>query len=113
MDEYISKTKFEELMRKKARSNFDLYYVDKAKHYHDKAIEYNIAADEAHDFPTADVQPVKYGLWICEFYNDVFDVYQADCSVCKKESTDKYDKVSESYEYCPHCRARMDGDVNG
>lgn len=62
--------------------------------------------------PVADVQPVKRGRWICEFYNDLFDVYQADCSVCKKESTDKYDKVSESYEYCPHCGARMDGEQN-
>lgn len=58
MDEYISKTKFEELMRKKARSNFDLYYVDKSKHYHEKAIGYNTAADEVYNFPTADVQPV-------------------------------------------------------
>ena len=68
--------------------------------------------DEITDFieslPTADVQPVNRGRWICEFYNDVFDVYQADCSVCKRESTDKYDKVSESYGYCPHCGARMD-----
>jgi NADH pyrophosphatase NudC (nudix superfamily) len=66
--------------------------------------------------PSSDVQSVKRGRWICEFYNDVFDVYQADCSVCKRESTDKYNKVSESYEYCPHCGARMDlkdGDTNG
>lgn len=56
MAEYINKTKFEELMRKKARSNFDLYYADKSKHYHDRAIGYNLAADEAHDFPSADVQ---------------------------------------------------------
>ena len=61
----------------------------------------------------ADVQPIRHGRWICEFYNDVFDVYQADCSVCKKESTDKYDKVSESYEYCPHCGADMRGEDNG
>ena len=60
MDEYINKTKFEELMRKKARSNFDLYYADRSKHYHDKAIGYSIAADEAHDFPSADVHPVKW-----------------------------------------------------
>ncbi len=72
--------------------------------------------DDINSLPKADVQSVKHGQWVCEFYNDVFDVYQADCSVCKKESTDKYDKVSESYEYCPHCGARMDlkdGDTNG
>jgi hypothetical protein len=49
----------------------------------------------------------KHGQWECEFYNDIFDVYQADCSVCKRESTNKYDKVSEDYEYCPHCGAVM------
>lgn len=71
----------------------------------------NERGEDAHFFvncPLPDVQPVKHGQWVCEFYNDVFDVYQADCSVCKRESTNKYDKVSESYEYCPHCGAKMD-----
>ena len=71
-----------------------------------------MAIDFIKNYPAADVQSVKHGQWICEFYNDVFDVYQADCSACKRESTNKYDKVSESYEYCPHCGARMDGDTN-
>lgn len=59
MDEYISKTKFEELMRKKARSNFDLYYVSKSKHYRDCALGYNMSADDAHVFPVADVLPAE------------------------------------------------------
>lgn len=59
MAEYISKTKFEELMRKKARNNFDLYYADKSKRYHANAIGYTIAADEAHVFPASDVQPLS------------------------------------------------------
>lgn len=54
-----------------------------------------------------DVQPIRRGRWECEFYNDVFDVYQADCSICKRDSNNKYDKPSEVYEYCPHCGARM------
>lgn len=69
MDEYLNKTKFEELMRKKARSNFDLYYDEKskhhystAKHYHDNAIGYIKAADEAHAFPSTDIQSVD--RWI-------------------------------------------------
>lgn len=77
---------------------------------HDEVCGLEGHLDEALTFcanKAADVQPVKRGHWICEFYNDVFDVYQADCSVCQKESTDKYDKVSESYEYCPHCGAKM------
>lgn len=51
MDEYISKTKFEKLMRKKARKNFA-----------PSAIGYIMAASEAHDFPSADVQPAPQ--WI-------------------------------------------------
>jgi NADH pyrophosphatase NudC (nudix superfamily) len=113
MDEYISKTKFEELMRKKARSNFDLYYVDKAKHYHDKAIGYNTAADEAHDFPTADVQPIKRGRWIdCTFYDPCEKSweqnYEFKCSNCGHKI---YDKPNDDNLFCGHCSARMDGDA--
>lgn len=58
MDEYISKTKFEELMLEKARCSFDLYYTCESEHYRDDAIGYNMAANEAHVFPSTDVQPV-------------------------------------------------------
>jgi hypothetical protein len=59
MDEYISKTKFEELMLEKARCNFDLYYAYKLDHYKDDAIGYNMAANEVHVFPAADVLPAE------------------------------------------------------
>lgn len=69
MDEYLNKTKFEELMRRKARSNFDLYYDEKskhyystAKHYRDNAIGYIKAADEAHAFPYTDIRSID--RWI-------------------------------------------------
>lgn len=68
---------------------------------------------EVQKVSAADVQLVKHGRWISEFYNDVSDVYQADCSVCEQESTNRYVKVSEGYEFCPHCGARMDGDAEG
>lgn len=102
MDEYISKTKFEELMRKKARSNFDLYYVDKSKHYHEKAIGYNTAADEAYVFPSADVQPVKHGRWELTA-NPSFRI----CSECGAWwSSDITDNCFT--KYCPKCGAKMD-----
>lgn len=65
------------------------------------------AYDRGYDAGYAAAQFIRHGQWECEFYNDLFDVYQADCSVCKRESTNKYDKVSEDYEYCPHCGADM------
>ena len=98
MAEFINKTKFEELMRKKARNNFDLYYADKSKHYHDNAIGYNMAADEAHDFPAEDVQPVKVGHWITNPYM----LNRQKCSECGFWSDDL-----QADNYCPACGADM------
>lgn len=111
MDEYISKIKFEELMRKKARSNFDLYYADKSKHYHEKAIGYNTAADEAHDFPSADVQPVKHGKWEeIEEYGGWGDTHYR-CSVCGEEwYLEDGTPQQNNMNFCPRCGARMDLD---
>lgn len=119
MDEYISKTKFEELMRKKARNNFDLYYADKSKHYHDNAIGYNTAADEAYVFPSADVQPVKHGRW--ETWGYVFHgIEWKRCSVCGKTADVSYRALLEgriepaTLNLCGCCGARMDlkdGDI--
>lgn len=77
MDEYINKTKFEELMRKKARSNFDLYYADTSKYYYDRAIGYSLAADEAHDFPVADVQLVNQWISVKDRLPEEDDEYLA------------------------------------
>lgn len=95
MDEYINKTKFEELMRKKARSNFDLYYADKSKHYHDNAIGYSIAADEVHVFPSTDVQPIDVkeilkhldSLMICvgNAYNTSHYLLESDMEFIEKQ----------------------------
>lgn len=116
MDEYISKAKFVEVMRKKARNNFDLYYADKSKHYHDKAIGYQTAADEAHDFPAEDVQPIRHGKWIAENRDNRG---YADCFTCTNcdDYVYTYTLMKDcEFEYCPHCGAimdLMDGDTNG
>jgi len=104
MDKYISKTKFEELMHKKSRNYFDLYYADKIRDHYNKAVGYSIAADEASVFPSADVQPVKHGEWIPQ--GDEMWL----CSQCKNNiiySMSKLDR-SEKQRYCSRCGARMD-----
>lgn len=108
MDEYINKTKFEELMRKKARNYFDLYYADKIKEYHIKAIGCSLAADEAYDFPAEDVQPVKHGQWIDheKFERNNCNVC-IECSVCN--TWFGHDCIPKT-NYCPNCGARMDGE---
>ena len=121
MDEYINKTKFEELMHKKARDNFDLYYYEKskhyrnnAKHYHDRAIGYNLATDEAYDFPSVDVQPVVHAYWI-----ELPKALNPNENPCKCSNCGHILSFMNGYpksKYCGECGARMDlkeGEVNG
>lgn len=106
MDEYISKTKFEELMRKKARNNFDLYYADKSKHYYDNAIGYNKAADEAYVFPSADVQLVIHAYWI-----ELPKALNPNENPCKCSNCGHILSFMNGYpksKYCDECGAKMD-----
>ena len=49
------------------------------------------------EMPAADVQPVKHGRWMYPFY----------CSGC---GFVPYYSSDLTYNYCPNCGARMDGD---
>ena len=104
MNEYINKTKFEELMHKKSRNYFDLYYADKIREHYNKAIGYSLAADEALAFPAEDVQPVKRGKWIEQ------DMYYV-CSNCKHEFLNDILGIAiwgNGVPYfCPNCGADM------
>ena len=67
------------------------------------------------DIPAEDVQPVKHGRWEGEHYNELIECYEANCSECGYESTDKY-RITDNHRYCEYCGARMDlkdGDTNG
>ena len=121
MDEYINKTEFEEMMHKKAIANFDLYYYEKsnhchnfAKHYHDNAIGYNMVADEAHTFPSADVQPVVHAYWI-----ELPKALNPNENPCKCSNCGHVLSFMNYYpksKYCDDCGARMDlkeGDASG
>ena len=85
--------------------------------------------DDINNQPSADVAPVRHGHWIYQssrkFINtDVSEeklqkeilgyggrvVLNLQCSVCRKVTMVCN---SISYEYCPHCGAKMDGDKNG
>lgn len=125
MAEYINKTKFEELMRKKSRTYFDLCYIDKIREHYNKAIGYSLAADEAHDFPVEDVQPVRHGRWIEKPpYKDEtvkgleFQIVCSECDEqnCSLEFDENYNAIGKTFyrtRYCPNCGARMDGETNG
>lgn len=62
------------------------------------------------DFPAADVQPIKRGRWESEHYDELMECYEATCSECGYESTDKY-HIADSHRCCENCGARMDQEV--
>lgn len=54
--------------------------------------------------PSADVAPVRHGRWLdCEWESGFKFVC---CSECKRSDMD-----SRFYNYCPHCGAKMDEEV--
>lgn len=59
------------------------------------------------ELPAADVQPIKHGRWESEHYNELLWCYEATCSECGYESTDKY-HIADSHRCCENCGARMD-----
>ena len=84
-----------------------------------------VAVEDIQNIPAADVAPVRHGHWIYQssrkFINtDVSEeklqkeilgyggrvVLNLQCSVCRKVTMVCN---SISYEYCPHCGAKMDG----
>lgn len=65
--------------------------------------------------PAADVAPVVYGRWICEWNTDL-GTTTVICSRCKDAREVRGCYVSTGGEgmydeddYCPHCGAMMDG----
>ena len=54
----------------------------------------------------ADVAPVRHGRWI-EQEKYTFGVMY-DCSICGDRILDN----GHSWNYCPNCGAKMDGDMN-
>lgn len=62
-------------------------------------------ADAVEEMPTVDAAPVVHGRWI-EQEKYTFGVMY-DCSICGNRILDN----GHSWNYCPNCGARMDGDA--
>ena len=68
--------------------------------------------------PTADVQPVKHGRWIIRD-NPGTGWYRVTCSECGEDVTSTapcigfFPNAKVTWNYCPDCGARMDGESNG
>ena len=57
--------------------------------------------------PTIDAVEVVHGEWVQIGYDKAMD--RITCSVCK-EYWNICDNDTESFNYCPNCGAKMDGD---
>lgn len=78
------------------------YLLDKNGPYDHFTDGYDEAVSTVDEFPTADVAPVVYGLWVTHYRSGtpVVEGYVSTC--CDMWNNRKSD-------YCPHCGARMDG----
>ena len=54
-------------------------------------------------FPSSDVEPVKHGRWGS---NGIQDSMLSACSVCG------FGCGAYSFQYCPNCGAKMDGECD-
>ena len=63
--------------------------------------------------PTIEAEPVKHGQWVgtADGYADgelVYDMWE--CSECGYDADGADEKPN--WNYCPHCGAKMDGDLD-
>jgi hypothetical protein len=63
-----------------------------------------------HYAPTVDTVGVMHGRWEQIGYDKAMD--RISCSCCK-EYWNIADNDTETFNYCPNCGAKMDGDGNG
>ena len=64
-------------------------------------------ADKINAIPAADVAPVRHGRWI-EPQRLYYGAKQYVCSLCWAEAFWDKHGITEKYQCCPNCGARMD-----
>ena len=98
-----------------------IYSADFKKTLHEKIKQYAIGSPQRNMLyavlqwldkePRIDAESVRHGRWLNKTERIYADLnYRFDCSVC---SHIFYAAGIETFNYCPNCGAKMDGDVNG
>ena len=64
-------------------------------------------AKELQYVPTVDAEPVKHGCWCFVEFPDGY--YHWECSECTQWFKEDSMSLTEEWEYCPFCGAKMDG----
>lgn len=91
MEEYVKKSA---ILSKEFEAEINTYDGK-----HDGTVAYVILASDIHNLPIEDVTPVRRGIWILREIEGT--LRWKECSVCKGTIH------NVSYNYCPHCGAKM------
>ena len=65
-----------------------------------------VTREEIDNMPTVEAEPVRHGKWLCS--DDMYET--AVCSVCNCDTEEPYEFVKKSWNFCPNCGAKMDGE---
>lgn len=90
MNEYVKREDILKLQRKVTMADEGGWLSD----------EYAVLVEDIENIPASDVAPVLQGNWIHNKWNDY------TCSYCKSQYIDH---GAITWNYCPHCGARMEG----
>ena len=89
--EYIKReAAIEAIMREPTEAHYPSWYAEKIK-----------------AIPATDVAPVAHGHWVSDKADILFH-----CSVCETQVSTDWDYDDLSWNYCPNCGAKMEGDEN-
>lgn len=105
MKEYIEREAVVEMIKKNSTTRFDW----------SEAVDIEDLIPAIKDIPAADVAPVRYGEWLCDYDRDL-GVTTVTCSNCKVSRDIKgcyvgiHDEpLYDEDDYCPNCGAMMRG----
>ena len=81
-------------------------YIEREAAIESLHVAWDSAINALRNVPSADFAPVVHGRWIEQEKYTFGTMY--DCSICGDRILDS----GHSWNYCPNCGARMDGDSN-
>ena len=101
--EYVEREVISEGIRK-------YYYKNPPNSSYQEGFDYGL--DKAQrvilDAPAADVVEVRHGRWV-----SVQHKLARVCSVCNRDEPYKFADIdADVYDYCPHCGAKLDGELD-
>ena len=68
---------------------------------------YDVVCCVIDEEPSVDAEPVRHGRWKVFYENLQEQLSGCQCSVCEYTF---FGRLSDSYNFCPRCGAKMDGD---